>query len=262
MTPSHAVKNGKRYRYYVSHNLVTGHIAGRRPNDKSGLRIPAHALEGHVSSAIGAYLGDAQRIDEDLIAPHTPPTQRSHITRQARALAKDLGTVGANKQSELMHKFVTRVVVSNSELTVLLDRRKFAEQIEVLTDKSTDSSTTAIELRIPVNLRRVGQEKRLIIAAHTPAINHDPVLIAAVAKAHRWFEMLKSGEVQTMGALARAEKVQRTYITSLLPLALLAPDITEAILEGRQPVDLSLQRFRSIVPLPIEWSEQRRALGF
>lgn len=65
-----------------------------------------------------------------------------------------------------------------------------------------------------------------------------------------------------MGALAHAEKVQRTYITSLLPLALLAPDITEAILEGRQPVDLSLQRFRSIVPLPVDWSEQRRALGF
>jgi site-specific DNA recombinase len=262
MTPSHAVKSGKRYRYYVSHNLVSGHIAGRRPNDKSGLRIPAQELEGHVSFAIGAYLGDAQRIDEDLIAPHTPPAQRNHITRQARALANDLDTVDANKQSELMHKFVSRVVVSNSELTVLLDRRKIAEQIEVLTDKETHNSTTIVELRIPVDLRRVGQEKRLIIAAHSPAINHDPVLIAAIAKAYRWFGMLKSGEVQTMGALARAENVQRTYITSLLPLALLAPDITEAILEGRQPVDLSLQRFRSIVPLPIEWSEQRRVLGF
>jgi hypothetical protein len=152
--------------------------------------------------------------------------------------------------------------VSNSEITVLRDRRKIAEQIEVLTDTGTDSSRAAIELRMLAKLRRVGQAKRLIIAARTPAINHDPVLMAAVAKARRWFEMLKKGEVQTMGALARAEKVQRTYITSLLPLALLAPDITEAILEGRQPVDLSLQRFRSIVPLPVEWSEQRHALGF
>jgi hypothetical protein len=88
--------------------------------------------------------------------------------------------------------------VSNSEITVLRDRRKIAEQIEVLTDKGTDSSRAAIGLRIPANLRRVGQEKRLIIAARTPAINHDPVLMAAVAKAHRWFEMLESGEVQPM----------------------------------------------------------------
>ena len=261
MTPSHAVKTGKRYRYYVSHNLVTGHVAGRHPNDRPGLRVPAQELEEHVTSAIGTYLGDAQRIDEDLIAPCTTPTQRAQIISHAKKLANRLGSAHANERWELMHDLLDRVVLGTGELTISLKRCKVSEQIGVLTDGRTGGDLT-IELGVPLQVRRLGQEKRLVIAAPTPASNPDPVLITAVVKAHRWFEMLKNGEAQTMGALARAEKVQRTYITSLLPLALLAPDITEAILEGRQPIDLSLQRLRSMVPLPVVWSEQRSTLGF
>lgn len=47
-----------------------------------------------------------------------------------------------------------------------------------------------------------------------------------------------------------------------VPLALLAPDITEAILDGRQPLDLSLERLLSLMPLPLSWVEQRSVLGF
>jgi hypothetical protein len=58
------------------------------------------------------------------------------------------------------------------------------------------------------------------------------------------------------------DKEALTYLSRLVPLALLAPDITETILEGRQPVDLSTERLFSLMPLPLSWVEQRYVLGF
>jgi hypothetical protein len=74
--------------------------------------------------------------------------------------------------------------------------------------------------------------------------------------------MLKSRTVESITSLAKAEDVQRTYASRIIPLAFLAPDITEAILEGRQPIDLSLDRLLAAMPLPFCWDAQRIALGF
>ena len=91
-------------------------------------------------------------------------------------------------------------------------------------------------------LRRLGQEKRLIIAAHVRASNPDPVLIKAIARAHRWFNLLKERTVGSISELAKAEHVPRTYVRSVIPLALLAPDITEAIINVTPPIVLKLDQ--------------------
>jgi site-specific DNA recombinase len=68
--------------------------------------------------------------------------------------------------------------------------------------------------------------------------------------------------VESITDLAQREGMNRTYASRLVPLAFLAPDITESILDGRQPVDLSLDRLLALMPLPLKWDEQRTALGF
>ena len=106
----------------------------------------------------------------------------------------------------------------------------------------------------------IGKEKRLIVAALVPKANRDPVLIKAVVRAHQWFEMLKCRAVESITEIAKAEGLPRTYVGSIIPFPLLAPDITEAILEGTQPIDLSLDRLINAT-LPIDWAEQRAVLG-
>jgi hypothetical protein len=86
MTPSHAVKDGKRYRYYLSNNL----IAGRDTNPSGGLRIPAHEFEGHVATAICMFLTDARRLTDEICARNQPPAIMNAIMRKARELGQAL----------------------------------------------------------------------------------------------------------------------------------------------------------------------------
>ena len=87
-------------------------------------------------------------------------------------------------------------------------------------------------------------------------------LARLVAKAHRLAAALTSGEALSLDALARREGVGRTYLARLLRLAYLAPDITEAVVAGREPAHLTVNYLMKAVPLPLAWQEQRQALGF
>ena len=79
-------------------------------------------------------------------------------------------------------------------------------------------------------------------------------------RAHRWRELLETGQHRTAADLAKAEKANDSYLSRVLRLTLLAPDIIEAILDGRQPRSLELSELMR--PLPSNWEEQRAALGF
>jgi site-specific DNA recombinase len=111
-------------------------------------------------------------------------------------------------------------------------------------------------------LRRIGKEVRLVISGATQNAKRDPALIKAIARAHVWFASLKNREVESISDLGRNEKIERTYVRSLLRFAFLAPDITEAILEGTQPPEVTLDRIVSTSPFPTIWAEQRALLGF
>ena len=83
-------------------------------------------------------------------------------------------------------------------------------------------------------------------------------LIHALARAHRWKRMLEEGKSRSAGELAEAEKVTRTFVDRLLLLTLLAPDIVEATLDGRQAKGLQLAMLTG--KLPSAWGEQRQLL--
>jgi hypothetical protein len=93
----------------------------------------------------------------------------------------------------------------------------------------------------------------------TPPRRTDNTLVKALARAFRWKMMLESGEFATIAELAEREVIASSYMTRVLQLTLLAPDIVEAILDGRQPCHLSLETLRS--PLPAAWSDQRNVLA-
>jgi hypothetical protein len=83
-------------------------------------------------------------------------------------------------------------------------------------------------------------------------------LITALAKAYRWQDQLESGQYRDLEDIARANKVDRSYVGRMLQLTSLAPDIVESILAGQAFADISLQHCRK--GIPVFWEEQRRTL--
>jgi hypothetical protein len=83
-------------------------------------------------------------------------------------------------------------------------------------------------------------------------------LLKAVVRAHRWREMLENGEYSSAAELAKAEKVNDSYVSRILRLTLLAPEIIEAIVAGRQPSTLQLDDL--LKPLPAVWGRQHSEL--
>jgi hypothetical protein len=118
---------------------------------------------------------------------------------------------------------------------------------------------------IPMRLgRRAG--RRLIVApdgtevADLPRAKHaDETLVRMLAKAWRWQQWLEGGRYRSIRELADAERVSHSYVSRVLRLTLLAPDLVEAILDGRQPRGLTAQELQRGVP--VGWRAQRRMLS-
>jgi hypothetical protein len=126
---------------------------------------------------------------------------------------------------------------------------------------SKDGRTATIS--VPVDFLQRGGRKQILTPSGTtpwsPAPRVDGALVKAVVRAHRWRQMLESGEYASSAELAKAEKVNDSYLSRILRLTLIAPDITEAILAGRQLNTLQLDEL--LKPLPAAWERQRSELG-
>ena len=126
---------------------------------------------------------------------------------------------------------------------------------------SKDGRTATIS--VPVAFLQRGGRKQILTPSGTtpwsPAPRVDGALVKAVVRAHRWRQMLESGEYSSSAELAKAEKVNDSYLSRILRLTLIAPDITEAILAGSQLNTLQLDEL--LKPLPAAWERQRSELG-
>ena len=129
--------------------------------------------------------------------------------------------------------------------------------------KNWEFDGTTITVRIPMAGKRRGGRKVIIVPdgsdAWAPANPRpDETLIRALARAHRWKRLLEEGKYRSAAEISEAEGVTRSFVNRLLRLTLLAPDIVEMILEGRQPKAVQLEELTQV--LPSGWEEQRKWL--
>ncbi len=120
-----------------------------------------------------------------------------------------------------------------------------------------------LRIRVPMSLKRRGGRKEIVVSQGLPhrqrsAPQPHSALVLAVIRGHRWKELLESGRYASIDALAARMGVDSSYVGRHLNLALLAPDIVEAILTGQEPDGLSLGKLHR---MPLGWEEQRRAQG-
>ena len=129
-----------------------------------------------------------------------------------------------------------------------------------MTDARLSPDGTLITVFLPMTWRRRGGRKVIVAPdgcdswAAPPKIDNS--LLKALVRAHRWQRMLEGGEYGTLADLADAERISRSYVSRVLRLTLLAPDIVERILDGRPIAGLPL----FLKPFSVEWEKQREWL--
>jgi site-specific DNA recombinase len=255
-TPSHATKKGRRYRYYVSQALTQS-----RSTDPIGpVRLPAEEVEELVLSQLAALLQSASRI-LDLLQPYSlDMAETQHVAKVAREYL-----ASQEKVRNDLRSMVTRIVVQQQKIKLQLSKLALlktfltpqrSEEIAATLNASED----LIILEADAQLRRCGGEVRLLLAdTEQNRARPVPSLVRAVARAHDWMDRILSGEVVNQNALAKETGFDKRYISRILPLAFLAPDITEAILDGKQDPNFSLEK--CVDEIPFEWTLQRTALS-
>lgn len=117
-----------------------------------------------------------------------------------------------------------------------------------------------VTLHVPFHVVKRGGRKEMQLpeGAARPR-RTDSTLVKALARAFRWKRKLESGEFTTIAELAEREGIAPSYMTRVLRLTLLAPDIVEAILDGTQGSEVTLARV--LEPFPLSWSEQENTFA-
>lgn len=129
------------------------------------------------------------------------------------------------------------------------------------------TAATSITVRVPLTIRKRGGRKVVISpegvvvpgAPQQATATADPALLKALARAFRWRRMLEDGRYASISDIARAEKLERTYVGDILRLTLLAPVIVEGIVEGRHAEEMTLPGLMK--PFAPEWAEQLKSHG-
>ena len=245
LTPTHSKRStasgAKRIRYYVSRRLLQG-----AKDDPSGWRLPALKLDRAVYGAIADHLTEAghQLLTEpDPIALYAA---QDHLRRvHTRLKAHD---------ADLMQALTAKVTVSARRLIIDLDRTGLATQLDIMPG-ALDADALRIETSF--ELRRRGVEVKLVTGQFEGAPDH--TLINAIAKAHQWMAEARKGV--SLAAIGRRYGWTDSPVRQRIRLAFLSPQITTAILEGRQPPELSLQHLLTR-PIPLDWERQAETLGF
>lgn len=255
LSPIHSRKpNGRRYRYYISARLAKGEM-----DDGTALRLPAKQIEGHVIARLNTLLSETSRLIECMGNPQMTPHQISELEAHARELSGRLSSDCIETQRTALIDILERAAVSPKELTLDIQRASLIPQKSM--PSSTTQNTDIFTLTFPLQMKRRGVETKLIIGG--VAIGQpDPGLIHLIAKARYWYDGLKTGRIESIGAIAETEGMDNGDVSRWLPLAFLSPSIISDIIAGKHPVDLSARDLERKAPrLPLCWTQQRCFLG-
>ena len=136
-------------------------------------------------------------------------------------------------------------------------------EIEPRRGAPTDEAGEMLTLSVPVALKRVGREMRMMVETADDRAAPDPSLLRILARAHHVQARLVQNPALTVHDVEREEGVSAAHLYSILRLPWLAPDITTAIVHGRHPPQLTAKSLMAmLLRLPPDWAEQRKMLGF
>jgi site-specific DNA recombinase len=247
LTPTHAVKKGTRYRW-----------------------IPAANLESLVISRLRAFLSDQGAILDAIGDDHAHGAVQGRLIRRGRQIAEELGTLAPDQIRAMLMTLLSRVDIRPDRVEITVRRERLVELIgaqpfEATTQegKSDKEPEEILTLTLMARLQRVGREMRMLVENTDDQTMADPGLLRIVARAHDIQERLMQNTDLTVHFVASQERVSANYVYRLLRLPTLAPDIITAIVNGKNPPQLTAKKLMRMTPqIPVDWAEQRKLLGF
>jgi site-specific DNA recombinase len=266
LTPSHAAKKGTRYRYYVSKSLIVG-IA----KDKStGRRIPAANLETLVITKLRSFLADEGAVLNVIREEHVDGAAQSRLIARGVKIAKEIESLTPDRVRAILMTLISKVDIRPDCVEISVRRSRLVEvlesdSIELVTQECTpdNNAKDILKLTVRARLHRVGREMKMLVESSDDQTKADPGLLRIIARAHDLQERVMQSTNLTLHAIARQEHVTPGYISRLLRLPSLAPDIIAAIVNGKNPPQLTAKKLmRLALELPVDWTEQRKLLGF
>ena len=248
------MKGARRYRYYVSRQL----IQGKADQAHRGWRLPAAEIEGIVAVAARQMLADEKAILDAVQGAELASNQIPEIMQSADAWSRRLES--AAERSSVLTTLVNRVELSSDGFRLAL---KLPTQL-AQAGEALNNASIAVSRFVPMQIKRRGVELRLVVNGdRSKAHKADPALLKAIARAHRWFDDLVTGRVASMAEIGTREGLPKNYVSWLIRLAFLAPDIVEAIIQGNHPPELTAQTLITRrIDLPLQWQAQKTALEF
>jgi len=253
MTPSHATKPGKRYRYYVTRS--------DQIDDAPAWRVSAHDLERLVCERLAELLGDQLLICRLVGEGDAEAVQR--IIAAGDLAAASLRSGSAHAKSTLLMALVERISLSEGGIAIRTSRGRIGAAFGI--QGAAIVQDEDITLNLPATKVRRGHQLRFVIPGpeHLNIIpaQRDEKLVALVAEAHEARKLIIANPEQSLASIAAASGRCRTRLGKLVALACMAPEIVTAIVEGRQPSTL-IARSLMDIELPIAWADQRAMLGF
>lgn len=265
MTPSSKLKNGKQYRYYVSIEAI-----------KKGARecpvrtIAAQMVEDVILDRIKwifnspEWIARMSRIKESQLKTAEFRAALQYFNEMWDELfpVEQARIVGLMVKKVVLYQ--DRILIHFRPLGMITLLQEIKSDIKIASEMTTIEIDDDVTLEVPISVRKGGSRKFIkapngtdLVATRHP--KYDDALIKAVIRAHDWREQLESGAVKSVDDLAKREGIRDNYIGKIIRLTELAPDITTAILNGRQPHSLSLSQIDDI---PLLWEQQRSAFGF
>jgi site-specific DNA recombinase len=266
LTPTYATKKGTRYRYYVSTGLVTG----AKTNRSNGVRLPASDLERKVIDRLRAFSDDPAALLDALADELHSGLGRTDLIERSRQVAEELRAQAPTAVKTTLMRLLCRVTIKPDRIEINLSRRRLTAMLAgraldqaVEDPEPRPDADDIVTLAVPARLKRVGREMRMLVDNADNCTTANPSLLRIIVRAHDIQARLIQNAKLTVHDIARTEGVSAAYIYTLLRLPWLAPDITTAILNGRQPQDLNaMTLMRRASRLPADWAEQRSLLGF
>jgi site-specific DNA recombinase len=248
LTSTHTVKDGKRYRYYAS---TASAARGAHNRPVRGYRLAAGEIEPVVITEIIGLLTDPPRLMTALQLDGAAPNEVELALEGGKTLADELGQALPTAQRAILEQLIRTVQVSTDKLWIELKPAELRWRL--LWDDKPNTQHTVID--VPMSAARHGVETRLVVESQNQRrrVSRDDALVRAIACGRAWFEELASGKAASFKQIAERVGVTDRYVSRIVDLAFLAPDVVEAILAGEQPAGMSVKALTVDEDVPKLW---------
>jgi hypothetical protein len=242
-TPTHSSKKGQRYSYYTL----------KADDSKATTRLPAVEFEQFVVGRIRDLLSKPLELAAQF--PNLAVKDTRLLVAAGQHRAEQLAEVGHKESVRLIRNILSRVVASDLEIQVEISHSKLGGEL-LGNDSRVTSEHGIIKLAAPLLIRRRGSEVRLVLENGEPSeAKPIPSLTRAIAWSRQWADQIISGKLSNLNEVARSAGLNKRYARRILQCSALSPALIDTILDGRQPVELSVARLTR--NLPLSWEEQR-----